>query len=184
MTSEIEREPDAAKVALWRDTWGFSRATETEPGSGVFFVIGADDLSHAVFCDFVQERGVLACSCDATRRPERSWWRRCWLQWMNARVSPYERRHRVPWPILGPDGEPWVEGRDFTGDAELTPGPAAPIGAPLMAGLVTTEWGVRDKLGVHPVHSGAAARRIVNSMKGAAIVWRGVTDWQEEDYLD
>lgn len=128
MTSHIEREPDAWSVNLPRDASGFSRPTETAPGSRVFFVMGPDDLSHAMYCDFISERGVLPCSCDATRRqyPRRGpdargrdgmgWWYRCWVAWAHCRVSPYEtRRERVPWPVEGPDGVPWIDGRDFQG---------------------------------------------------------------------
>lgn len=184
-----ETEPDAAKVALWRDDQGFSINKETEPGSRVYFTMGPDDLSHALYCEFVQERGNLACSCDASRGlhpgdSRRSWWYRCWLRWMGARVRPEEKRRRVPWPVEGPDGDPWVEGVDFTGDDELTPGPAAPIGS------TKVEWGVQDKLGFHAVQSDSHARRIVENMRDvdydpdAAVVCREVTEWRKADNFD
>lgn len=55
-----------------------------------------------------------------------------------------------------------------------------------LAGVVKTEWGVRDKLGVHAAESDSAARTIVGNMRKefdpeASVVWRGVTEWQEAD---
>lgn len=55
-----------------------------------------------------------------------------------------------------------------------------------LAGLVKTEWGVRDKLGVRAAESDSAARTIVGNMRKefdpeASVVWRGVTEWQEAD---
>lgn len=55
-----------------------------------------------------------------------------------------------------------------------------------LAGVVKTEWGVRDKLGVRAAESDSAARTIVGNMRKefdpeASVVWRGVTEWQEAD---
>lgn len=118
---------EAMLANIYRDDAGFSRSAETHAGSGVWYAIGPDDLSHFPQCDFIRRRGILPCSCDATRReyPQpaagaarrvASWWYRCWFRWQEARVSPYESRLRVPWPVQGPDEEPWVEGVDYSND--------------------------------------------------------------------
>lgn len=115
---------EAVLANIYRDGAGFSRRTETWAGSGTWYAIGPDDCSHSIHCDFIRRRGILPCNCDATReeypqpaagvdgRPA-SWWYRCWFRWQEVRVSPYEHRERVPWPVQGPDEEPWVEGQDF-----------------------------------------------------------------------
>jgi len=102
----------------WRNLEGFGRQKEVSPGT--FSVVGPDDLDHALACDFIVRQGILPCSCDATRR-EFSWWWKCWLRWQKARVSRHRSvapRNRVPWPIVGPDDEPWVPGLDFNNDEE------------------------------------------------------------------
>lgn len=104
----------------WRDENGFGRPVEVE--AAVYAVTGADDEQHAVACDFIEYSGILPCSCDAMRgrhrrdesRVGKSWWFRCWIRWQEVRVYPGQRRERiVPWPVHGPDGEPWVPGVDF-----------------------------------------------------------------------
>ena len=97
----------------YRDREGFGRAEEIHDGT--FSVVGPDDQDHAVACDFIRDKGILPCSCDATRR-QFSWWWKCWLRWQHARVSRYTWRDcpdRVLWPIMGPDREPWISGVDF-----------------------------------------------------------------------
>lgn len=88
-----------------------------------------DREDHASGCDFALNDGVLPCSCDATRK-RGSWWSTCWLEWNKIRVSPgsdiHYRTHtpdgypttdgyhsQLPWPVKGPDGDPWIPGRDF-----------------------------------------------------------------------
>lgn len=73
--------------------------------------------------------------------------------------------------IEGPDGVPWIEGRDFQ-EQEVEP-PA----------LTSVEWGVRDKSGEHRVESDFHARRIVEGMQpgSASVVCRNVTEWREAD---
>ena len=102
----------------WRNSEGFGRPQEV--GHGTFSVVGPDEQDHAITCDFYRDKGILPCSCDATRR-RNSWWWKCWMRWQLARVSRHrsvEPRDRVPWPIVGPDGDPWVPGLDFNNDEE------------------------------------------------------------------
>jgi hypothetical protein len=103
---------------VWRNREGFGRPQEVNPGT--WSVVGPDEQDHALSCDFIHHQGLLPCSCDATRR-RFSWWWKCWLRWQIARVSRHhsvEPRDRVPWPIVGPDQEPWVPGLDFNNDEE------------------------------------------------------------------
>lgn len=104
----------------WRDSTGFGRAVQVEPA--VYSVRGPDDLDHARACDFIIHRGITPCSCDASRRRVRgrpdlvgvSWWWQCWFRWQEARVQNILRQpERIPWPVHGPDGEPWIPGIDF-----------------------------------------------------------------------
>lgn len=109
---------------VWRDPAGFGRAVEVSPG--VWSTVGPDDEDHASGCEFIRTLGLLPCSCDATRARipgrgmSRSWWYRCWFRWQECRVSPWETRNRVPWPVKGPDGDPWVEGVDYQDAPEVT----------------------------------------------------------------
>lgn len=100
----------------WRDTEGFGRDIEVSPGT--WSAKGPDDEDHAIHCDFIKHKGILPCSCDFTRRVM-TWWWQCWLRWQKARVNRYHStaaRDRVPWPIKGPDGDPWVAGIDYNDD--------------------------------------------------------------------
>jgi hypothetical protein len=97
----------------WRDLEGFGRPEEVEPQT--FNVVGPDNEDHAPGCMFNMHEGILPCSCDATR-VEYSWWWKCWLRWQKARVSRHHSvapRDRMPWPVKGPDGDPWIPGIDF-----------------------------------------------------------------------
>lgn len=97
----------------WRDIEGFGRIQYVE--ERVAFVTGPDEEDHASGCMFIVHAGILPCSCDATRN-EYSWWWKCWLRWQKARVNRYHStsaRDRVPWPIKGPDNDPWIAGVDF-----------------------------------------------------------------------
>jgi hypothetical protein len=103
---------------VWRNREGFGRPEEVSPGT--WSVVGPDDMDHAVNCSFIRYHGVACCDCDATRRAY-SWWYKSWLRWQIARVSRHhmvEPKDRVPWPIQGPDGEPWVPGLDYNNDEE------------------------------------------------------------------
>lgn len=108
-------------VQGFRDANGFGRPVDVGPN--VFSVAGPDDQQHSVHCQFITERGILACSCDASR-VRNSWWWRCWFRWMEVRVRPQKGEARIPWPIAGPDGDPWVPGVDFNDDRQQVPAPA------------------------------------------------------------
>jgi hypothetical protein len=100
----------------WRNLEGFGRPAEVSPRT--FSVTGPDEQDHAVACAFITKQGILPCSCDATRK-EFSWWWKCWLRWQYARVMRHHSTHpqdRVPWPVEGPDKDPWVPGIDFNND--------------------------------------------------------------------
>lgn len=97
-----------AKRDGYRDPYGFGRPVEQ--GERTYSVVGPDDCDHAMTCEFIAHRGVLPCSCDATRkRFEESGWWEGWLRWSEYRVRP----ERVKWPVPGPDGDPWIPGVDF-----------------------------------------------------------------------
>lgn len=98
----------------WRDSEGFGRAVEVEPR--VWSAKGPDNEDHAARCSFIFYRGILPCSCDATRKRHSDWWHR-WMRWQQAR-SANIIRHQWPlkWPVDGPDGDPWVPGVDFNDD--------------------------------------------------------------------
>jgi hypothetical protein len=90
-----------------------------------FNVVGPDNEDHAVACNFIEHKGILPCSCDATRRRfgldehgKRTYWFQRWLRWQKARVANYETKRPMPWPITGPDGDPWVPGIDFNDDEQ------------------------------------------------------------------
>lgn len=115
------RNSDLRAINSWRNPEGFGRPVEVSPD--VFSVAGPDDLEHAVPCDFIVERGILPCSCDATRK-RYSWWWKCWFRWQEVRVMNQARpSYRIKWPVHGPDHEPWVPGVDYddTQDAEGWP---------------------------------------------------------------
>lgn len=103
----------------WTDAEGFGRPVEVQ--EAIYSVIGPDNLDHAVRCEFITERGILPCSCDQTRtrisnRPDlvgKSWWWKCWFRWQEVRCQNSPRPDRLPWPVSGPDGDPWVPGIDF-----------------------------------------------------------------------
>lgn len=104
----------------YRDEEGFGRPVEVEPR--VMSVVGPDDLDHASGCEFILTRGILPCSCDATRRrfsdrdpsQPKGWWWKCWFRWQEVRVRNQPRNSGpLPWPVRGPDGDPWVPGIDF-----------------------------------------------------------------------
>jgi hypothetical protein len=99
----------------WRDSTGFGRPEDI--GHNTWSQVGPDDEDHAVGCMFIMRRGILPCSCDATRRERSEWWKR-WLRWQEARVMPSNRANRTKWPVTGPDGDPWVPGVDFNDEEE------------------------------------------------------------------
>jgi hypothetical protein len=94
----------------YRDYEGFGKPVEVEPR--VWSSKGPDNEDHATGCTFIAVRGILPCTCDATRKEYSEWWKR-WLRWQGARSVAYETMRPMPWPITGPDGEPWVPGIDF-----------------------------------------------------------------------
>lgn len=103
----------------FRDSEGFGRPVQVEPA--VYSVTGPDGMGHAQLCRFIASKGILPCSCDATRRAihdrpdlvSHSWWYRCWFRWQEVRCSALLRPAPLPWPVHGPDGDPWVPGIDF-----------------------------------------------------------------------
>jgi len=107
----------------WRDSEGFGRSVEVEPR--VWSVVGPDNEDHAPGCMFIYKRGVLPCSCDATRKQygkdqhgEYTHWHKRWVRWQKARVANYVTKRPMPWPVTGPDGDPWVPGVDFNDEEE------------------------------------------------------------------
>ena len=106
----------------YRDSEGFGRDIQVSPG--VWSVKGPDNEDHAVGCAFIVQRGVLPCSCDATRKRfgrdhenNLTRWFERWLRWQKARSANILRDSwPLKWPITGPDGDPWVPGVDFNDD--------------------------------------------------------------------
>jgi len=94
----------------WRDSEGFGRDIEVSPGT--WSAKGPDNEDHAIHCLFIAHKGILPCTCDATRKEFSQWWKR-WLRWQKARSVYYVTQRPMPWPITGPDGDPWVPGIDF-----------------------------------------------------------------------
>lgn len=99
----------------YRDREGFGRPEENS--RNVFSVVGPDDADHSINCSFYQHRGLLPCNCDASRGEFSFWWK-CWMRWQKARVERYAWRAsarvaRMPWPVMGPDRDPWIPGVDF-----------------------------------------------------------------------
>lgn len=112
----------------YRDSAGFGRPVQATPA--VFSVKGPDDLDHAMGCDFIRHKGITPCSCDATRSRivpgggSLSWWWQCWFRWQEARVANVLRQpERVPWPVKGPDDDPWIGGIDFDDGPAAWPDP-------------------------------------------------------------
>lgn len=102
----------------WRDSEGFGRDIEVSPG--VWSTIGPDNEGHAIHCEFISNKGILPCSCDATRKMfgkdhegNHTHWLERWARWQKARVANYVTVRPMPWPVTGPDGDPWVPGIDF-----------------------------------------------------------------------
>lgn len=102
----------------WRDPEGFGRDVEVEPR--VWSAIGPDNEDHAINCEFIDYRGILPCTCDATRKRfgkdengERTYWLEQWLCWATARARYTRDSPLVKWPVEGPDGDWWVPGIDF-----------------------------------------------------------------------
>lgn len=107
-----------SNIDTWRDSEGFGRDVEVEPR--VWSVKGPDNEDHAVGCAFIVQRGILPCSCDATRKRfgkdehgEPTRWFERWVRWQKARSVAYATNRPMKWPVTGPDGEPWVPGVDF-----------------------------------------------------------------------
>jgi hypothetical protein len=112
----------------WRDSEGFGRDIQVSPG--VWSVKGPDNEDHAVGCAFIVQRGILPCSCDATRKrfgrdhkANLTHWFERWLRWQKARSVAYATQRPMPWPVTGPDGDPWVPGIDFNDDETPTHAP-------------------------------------------------------------
>lgn len=102
----------------WRDTEGFGRPVEVEPR--VWSQIGPDDEDHGINCEFIWHKGILPCTCDATRKPfgkdvngDRTYWYQKWLRWAAVRAYHSRTSPLVKWPVEGPDGDWWVPGVDF-----------------------------------------------------------------------
>lgn len=94
-----------------RDEEGFGRSVQVTPA--VFSAKGPDEEDHSSGCDFILHKGITPCSCDATRM-RYSWWWQCWFRWQEIRVRNQPRNSGpLPWPVVGPDGDPWVPGIDF-----------------------------------------------------------------------
>ena len=105
----------------WRDSEGFGRDIEVSPGT--WSAKGPDNEDHAIHCGFIVWRGIVPCGCDATRKEfgrdhegNRTYWFQRWLRWQKARSVAYATQRPMPWPITGPDGDPWVPGIDFNED--------------------------------------------------------------------
>lgn len=101
----------------YRDSEGFGRPVEVE--HRVWSVKGPDNEDHAQGCMFIQRKGILPCSCDATRKEYMLWWYR-WLRWQQARVSPANVERPIKWPVAGPNGsgEQWIPGIDFNDEPQ------------------------------------------------------------------
>lgn len=106
----------------YRDREGFGRPEHV--GEGTWSQVGPDEEDHAIHCTFIARRGIMPCSCDATRRQfgkdqhgERTLWFERWARWQMARSANILREQwPLKWPVKGPDGEPWVPGVDFNDD--------------------------------------------------------------------
>lgn len=76
---------------------------------------GLDGEKHDFHCQFVQERGVLPCSCRPENAKGSSWfW--VWRRWALVRVNPgwWARNRKEPsWPVRVGPYTAWIEGWDL-----------------------------------------------------------------------